>query len=170
MTSTKKFDNPYKHLPMEEKQVMTCSISKFEYQFISSIRPQQGTLVIVTGLLWTKLIEKLKQHGITDFSKATEFEQFVANCHLIGQDEYDNLTNPHPGPNDARGGLRNPTSLGPSDSQRPSTNAPNDRPATTGVGQPNPPQPPVIPDLQSKRRKSRKGQTSEGQENGPERV
>lgn len=90
----KKFVNPYDTNPPdpEEKRIHT-EVSRADYLFIKLLRPDQGTIKNVIGLLWKQLCYELRQRGITDNTSCTEFERIVANCRIVPADEYDALLN-----------------------------------------------------------------------------
>ena len=82
----KTFTNPYLkdapafNGPGKNLYRAPASIDLTDYEFIKSLRPNTGTVIIVQNLLWSKLCSTLRQHGITDFTKRSDFESFVANC------------------------------------------------------------------------------------------
>ena len=82
----KTFVNPYlKEVPAfngpgKNLYRAPAPIDLTDYEFIRSLRPNTGTVIIVQNLLWSKLCATLRQHGITDFTKRSDFESFVANC------------------------------------------------------------------------------------------
>ena len=82
----KTFTNPYiKEVPAfngpgKNLYRAPASIDLTDYEFIKSLRPNTGTIIITQNLLWQKLCTTLRQYGITDFTKRSDFEQFVANC------------------------------------------------------------------------------------------
>jgi hypothetical protein len=91
----KKFVNPYDTSPPdpEEKRIHT-EVSRADYLFIKLLRPDQGTIKNVIGLLWKQLCYELRQRGITDNTSCAEFERIVANCRIVPNDEYDALRLP----------------------------------------------------------------------------
>jgi hypothetical protein len=68
------FDGPDKNLYRAP-----ASIDKDDYEFIRGIRPTSGTVQIVQAILWSRTVKLLKENGITDISKKSEFESFIAN-------------------------------------------------------------------------------------------
>lgn len=68
------FDGPDKNLYRAP-----ASIDKDDYEFIRGIRPTSGTVQIVQAILWSKTVKLLKENGITDISKKSEFESLIAN-------------------------------------------------------------------------------------------
>lgn len=71
------FDGPDKNLYRAP-----ASIDKDDYEFIRGIRPTSGTVQIVQAILWSKTVKLLKENGITDITKKSEFESFIANIVL----------------------------------------------------------------------------------------
>lgn len=90
----KRFVNPYDTSPPdpEEKRIHT-EVSRADYLFIKLLRPDQGTIKNVIGLLWKQLCYELRNRGITDNTSCAEFERIVANCRIVPSDEYDALLN-----------------------------------------------------------------------------
>lgn len=82
----KQFTNPYlKEVPAfngpgKNLYRAPASIDKDDYEFIRGLRPRTGTTIIVQNLLWQKLTQTLKSHGITNITHQQSFEDFVANC------------------------------------------------------------------------------------------
>jgi hypothetical protein len=68
------FDGPDKNLYRAP-----ASIDKDDYEFIRGIRPTSGTVQIVQAILWSKTVKLLKENGITDITKKSEFESLIAN-------------------------------------------------------------------------------------------
>jgi hypothetical protein len=75
---------PYQSFEGPDKNLYRApaSIDKNDYEFIRGIRPTSGTVQTVQAILWSKLVTLLKQNGITDITKKSEFESFVANITL----------------------------------------------------------------------------------------
>lgn len=72
---------PYQSFEGPDKNLYRApaSIDKDDYEFIRGIRPTSGTVQIVQALLWSKTVKLLKEYGITDITKKSEFESFIAN-------------------------------------------------------------------------------------------
>lgn len=90
MTDTPaEFKNPYEvdyqSFAGPDKNVSRApaSIGAVDYDFIRGIRPNSGTVNTTQCLLWFKLVQLLKKHGITDITKKSEFESLVANLILV---------------------------------------------------------------------------------------
>lgn len=80
----KTFTNPYEHVDKQDNFVLLQShVDPGDYNFIRCIRPKTGTVRTVMNLLWQKLVNSLKENGITDFSRCSDFESFVANIVFI---------------------------------------------------------------------------------------
>lgn len=83
------FKNPYEvdyqSFAGPDKNVSRApaSIGAVDYDFIRGIRPNSGTVNTTQCLLWFKLVQLLKKHGITDITKKSEFESLVANLILV---------------------------------------------------------------------------------------
>ncbi len=83
------FKNPYEvdyqSFAGPDKNVSRApaSIGAVDYDFIRGIRPNSGTVNTTQCLLWYKLVQLLKKHGITDITKKSEFESIVANLILV---------------------------------------------------------------------------------------
>ena len=58
-----------------------------DYEFLRLIRTNTGTITTTVNLLFKKLIDELKKRGITDITKRSEFEFFVANSKLVLEEE-----------------------------------------------------------------------------------
>lgn len=139
----KLFENPYKKPfesfagPDKNLSRAPASIDVTDYLFIRSIRPSIGTINTTQCLLWSKLVEALKSHGITDISKQRDFESFVANLQFL----------------DGRGG----GTVGRNDKETP---VGNDRSGVTGTRTENPNVANVKPDVKKrddKQKTNRKG-------------
>jgi len=89
MTNT--FENPYVHVPVEESWRVSTNISPSAYAAIKGIRPGQGTIKIVLGLLVERAVEELTHRHITDFTKVKEYERFFANCRIVDAAELEQL-------------------------------------------------------------------------------
>lgn len=83
------FTNPYLGLDETETHRLQTRISSPHRQFFWSIRSSNGTFVIMTNLLVSKLHDELTRRGITDLTHQAEFESFVANCKLVLPNEID---------------------------------------------------------------------------------
>ena len=70
--------NPYKDTPNPTR--LQTYVSREDYNFIRSVRPNKGTIETTTNLLWHKLCTALKQQNITTYADITKFEQFVHDC------------------------------------------------------------------------------------------
>jgi hypothetical protein len=72
---------PYQSFEGPDKNLYRApaSIDKDDYEFIRGIRPTSGTVQIVQAILWSKTVKLLKEYGITDITKKSEFESFIAN-------------------------------------------------------------------------------------------
>jgi len=87
--SPAQFKNPYEvdyqSFAGPDKNVSRApaSIGSTDYDFIRGIRPNSGTVNTTQCLLWYKLVQLLKKHGITDITKKSEFESLVANLVLV---------------------------------------------------------------------------------------
>jgi len=88
---SEQFKNPYEG--MQDVSRVTTDVAKGDYYLIKQIRPTSGTITGVLGLLWQKLCNELRERNITDYTRVEEFELLVANSRLIGNDEYERLSN-----------------------------------------------------------------------------
>ena len=72
---------PYQSFEGPDKNLYRApaSIDKNDYEFIRGIRPTSGTVQIVQAILWSKTVKLLKENGITDITKKSEFESLIAN-------------------------------------------------------------------------------------------
>src|SRR5512146_3120580 len=86
---TSNFTNPY--AGQDNLHRLTTMVSDADYSLIKLIRVQTATLATTQNLLWFKLCQQLREYGITDISKCSQFEDFITNCRIISADEYDKL-------------------------------------------------------------------------------
>lgn len=83
--------NPYRgceKIPDGSKR-FNCSVGKDAYLFIADMRKTQGTMSTTVCVLFDKLITALRQNNITDYSHRLEFENFIANCQIVLQNQKD---------------------------------------------------------------------------------
>lgn len=85
-----RFENPYATY-QGEKETHSFEVSKNDAKTIKSIRPAYGTMTGTMGYLLSKLINELKRLSIIDFSREGDFERFVANCHIVTDEEYQRI-------------------------------------------------------------------------------
>jgi hypothetical protein len=76
------FVDPYDHLDEAHKTRLQTFVSNDDHLFIKSIRPQKKTVLITNNILWHKLTEALKSHGITSYTDVAKFEQFVTDLQI----------------------------------------------------------------------------------------
>jgi hypothetical protein len=48
-----------------------------------------GTNTAVVGTLWKKLVNELNKRNIKSVADVSEFEHFIANCHIISNQEFE---------------------------------------------------------------------------------
>lgn len=91
-TTPTKFKNPYMDGDKQiDKNSMIFEVSSSDFMFIRLIRPGGSTLTGVNGHMWKKLVDALKQKGIDDNSRESDFEQFVSTSKLVSAREYEHL-------------------------------------------------------------------------------
>ena len=86
------FLNPYDAPKARERGIdlvqVTCPVYKNEVDFFRLIRPTQGTITGIIGLMWRKLYQECNERQINDYSSQGEFEQFIAGARLVSADEW----------------------------------------------------------------------------------
>lgn len=88
-TSKPKLEYPYSK--DELKQQLVLDVSKADHGLIKCIRPRQGTLTIVSAMLWHKLCDACRTRNILDMSSEDEFEEFFADSTIISAAELEQL-------------------------------------------------------------------------------
>lgn len=77
------FQNPYENVPDEGVSRINSDVPTDEYKMVQRILTERGTIQTTVNLLWNKLINELKRRGITDYTHAEEFRNFVTNSNLV---------------------------------------------------------------------------------------
>jgi len=162
--------NPYDPAKARERgdqmTIVTCPIYTSDVNFFKLIRPTLGTITALMGTLWKKLILECNERNITDVSKQTEFELFVAGCRILSANEYSEYTILKRRATGTAGrGLPNSPISGPMSQ----TSGPNDGRGIEVARDASPTIPPVIPNVQSGGRtgrgRKRKGQETTSEQN-----
>ena len=75
--------NPYTEKAYGGKlQRMQGFIGEDDYKFIVRVSDSTGCVRAVVSQFWLKLVTTLKKHGITDYTKANEFVDFIINMRI----------------------------------------------------------------------------------------
>ena len=82
-----KFKNPYADCDENEVSRLNANISTEDFNFVRRIRVDKGTIQTTINILWSKLVNELKQRGITDFSREADYEDFLVNIRLVDERE-----------------------------------------------------------------------------------
>ena len=85
------FKNPYSGQRPETLKPIIFDVDINDYHFIKCIRPSQSTLSGLSGTMWKKTVESLKNREIHDVSNESQFEHFIRTCHIISDTEYERL-------------------------------------------------------------------------------
>lgn len=86
------FKNPYlDDIRAGKVTRLTTDVSDSDYTLIKCVRVGSGTISTTINLLWKKLCNELRTRGLTDFTSAEQFEQYVLNLRLVPGDEYEQL-------------------------------------------------------------------------------
>src|SRR5690606_10664298 len=59
-------------------------LPKDAYYALKHCRMVNGTVQTTLGILWYKLLNELKKHGITQFTDQPKFEDFIVGLQLVG--------------------------------------------------------------------------------------
>ena len=94
MTKNSQFHNPYKGCINTARLIV--DIDEADYNLIKTVRVSSGTITGTLGLLIQKLCYELRQRNITDYTKCDEFEDFVANCAIVGGLQHSATDRPMP--------------------------------------------------------------------------
>jgi hypothetical protein len=76
------YQDPYLSLPQDQCFKTSFTLDARDRAFLSSVRPQKGTLQITLAILVKKLIELIKTNGIRDYDPE-RFERLVAGVTLV---------------------------------------------------------------------------------------
>ena len=138
---TRPFNNPYSGL--KDVKRITTDVSSGDYYLVKSMRPELATITATLGTLWQKLCYELRKRNITDVTRVSDFEQFVATCRITDE------------PSSGSGGGLSSGSTGGPHGTTPTSNVGG---GTTQSGPSDSSATAVVPNLQSGGRKGRKGQ------------
>jgi hypothetical protein len=78
-----KFTDPYGHLYPEQLVRVQTWMDKNDHSYIRAVRPQSGTITVINNTLWSKLITKLKEHGINDYTQLAELEAAIIGLEIV---------------------------------------------------------------------------------------
>ena len=76
------FQDPYHELSAEQRHRTTIDISGEDKAFLASVHSRRGTLQTTIGILLVKLINALKENGITSYDP-DRFERSVTGANLL---------------------------------------------------------------------------------------